>query len=247
KITAEQAAQLGAHSVDELTVYGYPGVLPQALDSSSLQLLEVPVKNISGDLFLFLTAAQQMTIGSDGVQFSPHYYTDTLHYLVQAGRPASKSIPSISLPAAGETLEAVLYRPVIYKNPEYNILSSGRDWYGERVFNGESIILNYEENAILGLPLYYQGRVMAQSLAASTFDFSLNQTDVATFAIPSIPNSTYGIKGKTEEKFGKIAPGRDGRPQVKLHFQTDNRNGVGYLDYFMLGFPYLATELPVGV
>jgi len=247
KITAEQAARLGAHSVDELTVYGYPGVLPQALDSSSLRLLEVPMKNISGELFLFLTTAQQMRIGSDGVQFSPHHYTDTLHYLVQSGRPASKPVPSLTLPAAGETPEAILYRSVIYKNPEYNILSSGREWYGERVFDGESIILNYEENATSGLPVYYQAKVMAQSLAASTFDFSLNQTEVATFAIPSIPNSTYGIKGRTEEKSGKIVPGKDGRPQVKLHFQTDNRNGVGYLDYFMLGFPFESTNLPVGI
>ncbi len=247
KITAEQAGELGAASVDELTVYGYPGVLPQALDSGSLQLLEVPVKNIAGELFLFLSAAEQMTIGEDSSRFLPHYYTDTLHYLVQTGRQHSKPIPTLTLPTSTEVAEGVLYRPVIYKNPEYNILSSGRDWYGERVFNGESIILNYEETVSQELPIYYQGRVMAQSLGASTFDFSLNQTQIATFSIPSIPNSTYGIKGRTQEKSGKIASGTRGRPQIKLHFQSGNRNGTGYLDYFMLGFPSLSTELSTGV
>lgn len=247
KITAEQATQLGARSVDELTVYGYPGVLPQVLDKSSLELLEIPVKNISGELFLFLSAAEQMAIDEGEVRFLPHHYTDTLRYLVQTGRAPSKSVTSLSLPVLEQAPDGILYRPVIYKNPQYNILSSGRDWYGERVFDGESIILNYEESATSTLPIYYQGRVMAQSLGASTFTFSLNQTEVATFSIPSIPNSTYGIKGRPAEKVGKFVPDNGGPPQVKLHFQTENRNGTGYLDYFMVGYPAVSTELPVGV
>lgn len=247
KITAEQATKLGASSVDDLTVYGYPGVLPQVLDESSLDLLEIPVKNISGELFLFLSAAEQMAMDEGEVRFLPHYYTDTLRYLVRTGQAPSKSVSSLSLPAVEQAQEGILYRPVLYKNPEYNILSSGRDWYGERVFDGESIILNYEESTTPTLPIYYQGRMMAQSLGASTFTFTLHQTEVATFSIPSIPNSTYGTKGRTAEKVGKFVPDSGGPPQVKLHFETANRNSTGYLDYFMLGYPAVSTELPVGV
>src|SRR5690606_9768026 len=148
---------------------------------------------------LFLSAAEQMAMDEGEVRFLPHYYTDTLRYLVRTGQAPSKSVSSLSLPAVEQAQEGILYRPVLYKNPEYNILSSGRDWYGERVFDGESIILNYEESTTPTLPIYYQGRMMAQSLGASTFTFTLHQTEVATFSIPSIPNSTYGTKGRTAE------------------------------------------------
>ena len=247
KITPEQAQKLGASSVDELTVYGYPGMIPQELDSSSLRLLEIPVKNIEGELFIYLSAAEQMAIGDEGTQFLPYHYTDTLYYLVQTGKPSTKTVPSLPLSASESTKEGILYHPIIYKNPEYNLLSSGRDWYGERVFAGESIILNFQENLRQELPIYYQGRVMAQSLSTSTFDFSVNQTTGMTFSIPSIPNSTYGIKGRTQEASGKISLAAGSQPQVKLYFQTTDRNGTGYLDYFMLGFPASSMELPAGV
>jgi hypothetical protein len=247
KITAEQAAKLGASSVDQLTVYGYPGMIPQELDSSSLQLVEIPVKNIDGELFVYLSAAEQMIPGENGAQFLPHHYTDTLHYLVQTQKQPAKAIPSLPLSPNEVPYEATLYRPVIYKNPEYNLLSSGRDWYGERVFAGESIILNFKEKLSQDLPVYYQGRVMAQSLANSTFDLSINQTTGTAYSIASLPNSTYGVKGRIQEASGRISLRMGSQPQVKLYFQTTDRNGTGYLDYFMLGFPASSTDLPTGI
>src|SRR5690606_4499864 len=247
RITAEQAAQLGAASVEELSFYGYPGMIPQKLVSNSLQLQEIPVSKIGNDLFIYLVAAERMKLGPEGTELLPHHYTDTLHYLVQTQRPSTLQIPSVIPSPAEGTAENVLYRPVIYKNEEHNLLSSGRDWYGERVFGGESIILNYEEMLSQELPIFYQGGVMAQSLSSSTFDFSINQTPVTTFSIPSIPNSTYGIKGRTQEASGRISLPEGSQPQVKLHFQTADRNGTGYLDYFMLGFPASSTDLPTGV
>lgn len=247
KISPAQAAQLGANSVDELSVYGYPGMIPQELDSSSLQLWEIPVTNINGELFMYLSSAEQIILREDGAELLPHIYTDTLFYLVQTHRMSAKNIPTEAKPSSVEAAGGVLYHPVIYKNSEYNLLSSGRDWYGERVFAGESIILNYEEKLKQELPLYYQARMMAQSLAASTFDLSISQTPVATINIASIPNSTYGIKGRTQEAAGKLSLAPGTQPQVRLHFQTGDRNGMGFLDYIMLGYPTASTALSPGV
>src|SRR5690606_36296023 len=42
-----------------------------------------------------------------------------------------------------------------------------------------------------------------------------------------------------------LAPGT--QPQVRLHFQTGDRNGMGFLDYFTLGYPTATTALSPGV
>ncbi|HLT07548.1 MAG TPA: type IX secretion system sortase PorU [Cyclobacteriaceae bacterium] len=247
RITAEQAAQLGAASVEELSFYGYPGMIPQKLDSNSLQLQEIPVSKIGNDLFIYLVAAERMKLGPEGTEFLPHHYTDTLHYLVQTQRPSTLQIPSVIPSPAEGTAENVLYRPVIYKNEEHNLLSSGRNWYGERVFGGESIILNYSDHLEAGMSAYFQGRLLSQSLVESSFDITIGQAQVASLSIPSIPNSTYGIKGREKEVHGKVLISATGPPQVKMYYQSGDRNATGYLDYFMLGYPYRSMELSAGV
>src|SRR5690606_6197786 len=100
KITPAQAAQLGASSVDELTVYGYPGMIPQELDSSSLQLWEIPVKNIDGELFMYFSSADKIILREDGAELLPHIYTDTFSYLFQTHRISAKNIATESIPSS---------------------------------------------------------------------------------------------------------------------------------------------------
>src|SRR5690606_38547425 len=64
KITALQAIAMGAGAVDELSVYGYGGMLPQLLDSSIFDLKEIPVKEIEGELFFYLSAAPNIAISN---------------------------------------------------------------------------------------------------------------------------------------------------------------------------------------
>lgn len=248
KITASQAMALGANSVKELSIYGYGGMLPQLLDSSSLDLKEVPVKEINGDLYFFLSAAPTIELSEGMSNYQTHHYTDTLYYLVQTHRNHTSSIPQISNPIASDSTHGILYQAKTYKKEEYNLLSSGRNWYGERVFNGETIILNFPEIAIPGLPLYYHGKFMSQSLTESNFRITINHFLDETASLPSISSSRYAIKGRegsiagfTEESLANT------KIQVKFHFQTSDRNGSGYLDYFMLGLPFYSTHLPSGI
>jgi len=248
KISASQAAKLGAGSVSELSVFGYPGMLPQQLDSSSFRLKEVPTKEINGELFFYLSAAPQIQIKDGAAVYQSHHYTDTLHYLIQTKRSSSIGIPEITKPLSEDGTESLIYKVTHYKNSKYNLLSSGRDWYGERVFDGETVILNYDEKVPLNLPVYFQGKVMAQSLTASAMELSFNQKLVDTFNLPSITNSTYGIKGQTAEIGGFLEnPSENGSIQVQFHYKSADRNGTGYLDYFLLGFPFSSSEIGAGI
>ncbi|MFT4858019.1 MAG: hypothetical protein ACI942_003416, partial [Planctomycetota bacterium] len=43
-LTDTQAKQVGASSISEISIFGYPGVLPQKLDSTNLELQEIAAK-----------------------------------------------------------------------------------------------------------------------------------------------------------------------------------------------------------
>lgn len=248
KITAAQANQLGANSVEDLTIYGYNGMLPQKLDRGIFDLQEVPVKILNGALYVFLTTAPTIEIKEGVPVYQTHHYTDTLYYLVQTQQQAAAAIPKVTVDGTTDSLQGILYKAIAYKNEEYNLLSSGRSWYGERVFSGETIILNFEEKAKNNLPIYYQGKLMAQSLEASTFKISLNQSQIQTTTLPSITNSTYGLKGQETQTAGFAdLPLDNEQIQLKIHYKTSDSNGMGYLNHFMLGYPFPTNQLSSGI
>lgn len=248
KITQSQANLLGAGSVGEISIFGYPGMLPQELDSSALDLKEVPIKEINGDLYFYLSAAPTFEMENGRAQYKPNHYTDTLYYLIQIGRTSSKAIPTLELPIVTDTIHTWLYQAKIYKKEEYNILSSGRNWYGERVFDGETIILNYPEYQTKHLPFYFQGKFMAQSLVDSHIQVNINDLMDTTTSLPPVSNFRYGIKGTEAflEGFSKPSTTKESI-QVKIHYQSSDRNGAAYLDYFLLGIPFAADALPSGI
>src|SRR5690606_683132 len=224
------------------------GMLPQLLDSNSLELVEVPVQVIEGELFFFLSAASNIAIRDGNASYQTHHYTDTLHYLIQTQQRPGSTIPQLDLPIVPPATQGVLYRAQSYKNELYNLLSSGRNWYGERVFDNESITLNFSEKASSGLPLFYQGKFMAQSFSESKFSIRINQILDENFSIPPVTNSRYAIKGREILQTGFTKPAlEEEEVQVRFQFQTPDRNGTGYLDYLIIGFPFYADNLPLGV
>lgn len=248
KITAAQAAAMGAPAVDQLTVYGYGGMIPQLLDSGSLSLREVPVKEIDGELFFYLSAAADILVGDSGTNYQTHHYTDTLHYLVQTQRKPQKTIPLVDSPEAPEGLPGLLYQVIAYKNEKYNLLASGRNWYGERVFDSESITLNFDANTSPGLPLYFQGKFMAQSRSQSNFGVRINQLLDQNVTVENIPDGRYALKGKENSLAGFTeAPAKAEKIQVRLQFTTADGNGAGYLDYFVLGIPHPTHQPSTGI
>src|SRR5690606_17760551 len=89
---------------------------------------------------------------------------------------------------------------------------------------------------------------MSQSLTSSTMELSLNQKLVESLNLPSITNSTYGIKGHIAEMRGIVDnPSVNGEIQVKIQFKTSDKNGTGYLDYFILGFPFSSLNPTEGI
>src|SRR5690606_2860318 len=113
KITASQAIQLGVKSVNELSILGTGGMLSQQLDSSSFELKEIPVKEIDGDLFFYLTAASIIETENGEINYQPHHYTDTLYYLIQTNGSHTAFVTEPNEWADFETSTETLYKLLI--------------------------------------------------------------------------------------------------------------------------------------
>ena len=51
KLSADQARKLGFGNLEEVALYGYPGMLPQVLDSTQLRPQEIPTWLHENQLF----------------------------------------------------------------------------------------------------------------------------------------------------------------------------------------------------
>ena len=83
RITSSQAQQAGFVGLDEIAVFGYPGMLPQVLDSTQLKLQEIPALRDGENLFFFLEGPNQAYLTEQKtIHYEHHLYSDSLTYLL---------------------------------------------------------------------------------------------------------------------------------------------------------------------
>lgn len=241
KITPSQANSLGLGPISGISFFGKAGMLDQKLDSSFMDWKEIPSIEIKGELFVFLSTADQVVPEESSYTFKPHVYTDTLYYLVRGRQAdpiriqpeATEADPGIGL--TEEDQSWLLMQT--YKQEAFNLLGSGRNWYGHRILGGQQFSLAIPKpNGFSAGTSWIKAEVMAQSISNSEFDLSIDN-QIASLLLPSIPNSTYGIKGRE----GTISLTHSGSQSNQLsllfRYSSPDRNGTGYLKHVIAGFP----------
>ncbi|WP_163381679.1 type IX secretion system sortase PorU [Cyclobacterium sp. SYSU L10401] len=252
QISQEQALAWGLGELEQISIYGVPGMLPQKLDSHSFELKEIPQKRIGNSIYFFLSQADQILIEEGLTKFQPHLYTDSLYFLIQTGYSPENFVKNSSpetFPDPESAAHQPLYRYEHFKIEEDNILTSGRAWYGYRTFNNSSETITFTKP--IPSPdgqISIEARVMAQSFGESQFRFALNGATLGEIDVPSIPNSRYAIKGR-EATFETRASYPENGDQLNLRFtySSTNPNGAGFLNHILLGFPYLGPDWQKGV
>ena len=251
-LSQNQATVWGLGDLDQISIFGQPGMLDQKIDSSIFLQKEIPQKIIGDKLYFFLEGADQALLEDGIAHLNEHHYTDTLFYLLQTGSTTRNKITKTEEHNETENSLAPpknLFQLSIHKLEEENLLSSGREWYGYRTFNGGSQIITIEQAAPNSVgPVAIWAQFMAQSFEESKFTLAANNQVIGQVSIPSIPNSRYAIKGR-ETSFASNFPKPEGnKPQnIVLTFSTLNPNGTGYLKNMLLGYPFLSSQLPEGV
>lgn len=241
QLTSQQATSMGFSDLDMVAIFGNPGMLPQKLDSLDLGLREVPTKKIGDALFFFLEGPHRKMVLDSGFSYQHHYFSDTLYYLIGEKRNGAPVISS-DLVTSGNEAE-VVYQIQSIKWDESNLLSSGREWYSKPFFNAERFNYNIASDPAIK-PLLIT-RIMAQSLAESQFEFFNNGTSVGSVSVASIPNSTFGIKGR--ESIFQAELQMASSQNIQVSYRSADINGTGYLAHSLLISPYSSASANSGI
>lgn len=244
KISSSDARQAGFSSLDELAVYGYPGMLPQILDSTQLELQEIPAWKEGDFLFFFLEGPHTASINELGeIQYNHHLYTDTLKYLL--GKKASpKRIQAQTGVNDGANPGTVWYSIRSFKEEKINLLNSGRSWYSDPIRTGQSLNISFGISSQSSEPWLMKAKVMAQPSTSSQIRIFSGNDLLSKQTFDPIPNSTYGIKGRASEIQLQFNPAYNRLNQIRVTFQG---SGSGHLDFISLGIPVQNSTLSSGI
>jgi hypothetical protein len=242
KITPSQANTLGLGPISGISFFGKAGMLDQKLDASFMDWDEIPSMEINGDLFVFLSTADQVVREESSYILKPHVYTDTLYYLIRGGQDQPiRILPEASEvePGIGQINEDPSWLAMqTYKQEAFNLLGSGRNWYGHRVLGGQQFSISIPKpNGFSAGTSWIKAEVMAQSISESEFELSIDNNQLASLALPSIPNSTYGIKGREGTISLAYSGGQSNQLSLLFKYASTDRNGTGYLKHIIAGFP----------
>ncbi|MEN2281561.1 type IX secretion system sortase PorU [Algoriphagus sp. SE2] len=246
KLTESMARKLGANSISEISVYGYPGMLPQILKEQQLELQEIPSSIQDGVLYIFLEGPH--TFNADNqteLAYQNHLFSDSLSYLVEVGKPP-KQLDKLPEEAPNTTF-GTLYQMKAYKGETTNILNSGRKWFSEPIFSGSSRTISVFENAGITGNWKIFGTLMSSSFTTSTLSVLADDSSVYETEFLPIPNTTYGVKGIEESFSVEHNPGSNRLERIRISFQSSDLNSSGYWDYIALGIPHSSEDLQVGI
>jgi hypothetical protein len=246
KITNQQLQSIGFSSTDQVSIYGYPGMLPQVLDSTALRLTLIPHQIINGQLYCYLEAAHQVTYTESGPVLAYHHYTDTLTYLIGPRSTNNHVSPyqSPTLSALDDNSEWTAYQ--FFKEAEFNALNSGRNWYSKPIFSGQAKAITFTRPPGANPNSQLLLRLMGQSLSENVFDIVSGNQTLSQIRIAAIPNATYGIKGREENQTIDFQTSQQSA-NFLIRYNTTDINGAGYLDHALFASYFPEQDLPNGI
>ncbi|NVJ85149.1 MAG: type IX secretion system sortase PorU [Algoriphagus sp.] len=246
QLTPEQLSTLGISDISEVTFYGFPGRLPQKLDSSQLDLKEIPALETSEGLFVFLSGPHVIESDENSISYRHHYYTDTLYYLI--GRKKDpKRIQTVKLSEGNSENPPTLYQWTAIKGEDSNLLNSGRVWYSKPVSSGNIQSIPIRKNSSTNAPWKIQGVVMGQSIQGGQIHLIENGNEITNVTIPPIPNSTYGIKGIEVPIQEEFIPTTSSISTIEIGFESADPNGTGYFEHLLVGVPFSSENIEPGI
>lgn len=244
KLTASQAEQIGL-PLNEVAIFGYPGMLPQQLDSSQLSHQEIPTSIQGQELWVYLEGPHQTELTeSKQINYQHHLFSDSLSYLL--GRKSSPKRVQELNPKPNQP-DTDWYQFTAIKGETINILNSGRTWYSPPIRQNQSFNIQVNLSSGISRPWLISGKLMAQSFSPSTMRILTGNDLLAEIPFEPIPNTTYGIKGQEMIFEEEINPTSGNLGQIRFTFQGSSGNDAGHLDYLVIGKPVNGENPDLGL
>jgi len=241
-LTDSQAKEVGASSISEVSIFGYPGVLPQKLNSANLELQEIAAQEVNGKLFFYLSDPYSSSYDSEGeIQYSPNLFSDSLSFLVSKNQNPKR----ISTLKGIATIQnsSILYQWNWLKEEENNLLSSGRTWYSKSLAPGITRGYGFPLQNSINAPWEVSGILMASSLAPASITLGTESQVITSQQIDPILNSTYAIKGREVSINLDFQPNGNRIDRLRFSFSSTDPNASGYFNYLGIGVPYSSLDL----
>lgn len=195
-----------------------------------------------GDYFLFYAPGPHHWI-KDSVNrrftHNKNIYTELAYYFINIGGGAGKRVAlQGSLPAANTSISTYNWR-AFHELDTVNILSSGKDWYGEEFSNIPGGVAARSFSIAppgwdQGLPVLLSTTCMARSIGASShFALTLRGVAAGNLDIGAVTDGSYDVFGRTANLQSTISAGQ-GPLTLSYQFTPGGYNAQGWLDWWEL-------------
>lgn len=216
KITHSKLREMGIdpNAIDprKIQVYGDgSGMLPQPNNTPRpADLIQNKIsipgesdgKFDTGDYILFYAqGADKYSYDNGSLEYEHNIYSDFNYYFLTIGETNGLRIEDIADKGTGYPKIKTFNTHRYYEKEATNVLSSGREWYGENLNSGSRSYSFTLNGLVPSSEIKVTSAVMAQSFAESMFKVSLNGISLGEQVIENIPDFTneiyrYSVKGR---------------------------------------------------
>ncbi|MCW5909740.1 MAG: type IX secretion system sortase PorU [Cyclobacteriaceae bacterium] len=253
-----QQAGVNPDQVDprNIRIYtGHNGMLPQANSKPrKIDLTEIAIQVVgeqdgrfnTGDVILFYAQGPDQyryNLQKQVFEYENNLFTDKNFYFLTIGTEPGKRIASRESVAGTYPVHTTYQHPGFYETEKYNLLKSGRQWFGEQFDASLSATIRFEISDIVeNSEIKLVSHVMAQSVTPSSFSVSYNNNPILAQPIDAIPNTRYGVKGIIKAdtvvlNSNTVGASNTLNQDIRYQFTKGSPGlSVGYLDFFTLTF-----------
>ena len=241
---------------------GSTGMLPQANSKPRIQDLSEIAISVSGEADGKFNTSDYILFFGQGpdrynynstkqiFEYENNLFTDKNFYFLTISSTTGKRMTTTDNLAGIFPVVKEFNDFAFYETEKYNLLKSGRQWFGEQFDNTTEATIRFDIAGIIDNTLMkFTSHVMAQSISDCSFKISFNNSVILDQPIVAIPNSQYGIKGRIvidtiSVNTTVVKSSTQTFQDIKYQFTKGLTPGIsiGYLDYFLFTFNRLLAQ-----
>lgn len=232
--------------VTKLGVFGnYKGLLPESngkyrqddLQENSIKLIGGNDGSFDTDDYILFYAQAPTTW-----EYNPftgrfnhqnNIYSDTSYYFFTPDQGTAKTIFELESSTASPTQFVNTFVDyAVHENDWENMISSGKDWYGER-FEGDTVerefnfsFLNIKKNK----PIFFGMDIIARAFVDSYYDVYINDQQIVDSTRIRFINTSLGIFARKSTASKSLFIDSDDL-SIRIKFNSNDANAIAWLDF----------------
>ncbi len=245
KLTYNQLKSQGFSDLSNIGIFGNgEGVLP--LENSAYEDKDPSQVSVychfggdgefnEGDYILFYGASSNQWKyhpDKDFFFYEMHPYSEKNYYYITNSATIAKEIKMLDIPEESATrkVESFLdYKH--YEKNQFNLVQSGREWYGERFGVQNSYDFDFQfPDRLENKPVSIATRMVSRSSQNSSFDVSVNEEELTEIFPGTVSFNYTGQYARASELLGKKVVNGD-KINIRIKYKPLNSKSLGWLDY----------------